>query len=127
MKILSGVYQPDEGEIWIRGEKERLRNPADAHARGIYLVPQEPMLFPYLPIEENILLGMKVNKKLYRKKIKALMDALALKCDFTLEQIGADLTIAKQQLLGLLRGLVRESEVIILDEPTSPLPLEKSM
>jgi ABC-type uncharacterized transport system ATPase subunit len=39
-----------------------------------------------------------------------------LKCDFTLRQIGADLTIAKQQLVGLLKGLIRESDVIILDE-----------
>ncbi len=119
MKILSGVYQPDEGEIWIKGKKERLKDPADAHVKGIYLVPQEPMIFPYLTIEENILLGMEVNKKLYRAKIKTLMETL--NCDFTLGQIGADLTIAKQQLLGLLKGLVRESEVIVLDEPTSAL------
>jgi AI-2 transport system ATP-binding protein len=119
MKILSGVYQPDEGEIWIKGTKERLRNPAEAHAKGIYLVPQEPTLFPYLTIEENILLGLNVNKKLFRKKIKALMETL--QCEFSLGQIGADLTIAKQQLLGLLKSLVRESEVIILDEPTSAL------
>jgi AI-2 transport system ATP-binding protein len=119
MKILSGIYQPDEGEIWIKGKKERLKNPADAHVKGIYLVPQEPVIFPYLTIEENILLGMNVNKKLYRAKIKALIETL--KCDFTLGQIGADLTIAKQQLLGLLKGLVRESDVIVLDEPTSAL------
>lgn len=72
MKIVSGVYQPDEGELWIRGEKERLRNPADAQAKGIYLVSQEPILFPYLTIEENILLGMKVNKKLYSEEDKSL-------------------------------------------------------
>ena len=119
MKILSGIYQPDEGEIWIKGKKERLKNPADAHAKGIYLVPQEPIIFPYLTIEENILLGMEVSKKLYREKIKVLIETL--KCDFTLGQIGADLTIAKQQLLGLLKGLVRESDVIVLDEPTSAL------
>ncbi len=119
MKILSGVYQPDRGEIWIRGQQERLRSPADAHAKGIYLVPQEPLLFPYLTIEENILLGMNVDKKVFREKIQTLMDTL--QCGFTLGQIGADLTIAKQQLLGLLKGLVRESEVIILDEPTSAL------
>ncbi len=120
MKILSGVYQPDEGEIWIKGKRERLKSPHDAHLKGIYLVPQEPSLFPYLTIEENILLGTpKQKKQEYLKKIKELMKAL--KCDFTLDQIGADLTIAKQQLVELIKGLVRESSVIILDEPTSAL------
>ncbi len=120
MKILSGVHQPDEGEIWIKGQRERIKNPHDAHLKGIYLVPQEPALFPFLTIEENILLGTpKKNRPLYLKKIKELMTAL--KCDFTLEQIGADLTIAKQQLVELIKGLVRESAVIILDEPTSAL------
>lgn len=119
MKILSGIFQPDQGEIWINGTKTHLKNPADAHSKGIYLVPQEPTIFPYLTVEENILLGMKVNKKIYREKLQTLMDTL--KCDFTLGQIGADLTIAKQQLVGLLKGLIRESDVIILDEPTSAL------
>jgi AI-2 transport system ATP-binding protein len=119
MKILSGVFQPDEGEIWVQGKNTKIRSPAEAHSKGIYLVPQEPVLFPYLTVEENILLGTKVKKKAYRKKLEDLMDAL--KCDFTLEQVGVDLTIAKQQLVALLRGLVRESEIIILDEPTSAL------
>jgi AI-2 transport system ATP-binding protein len=119
MKILSGVYQPDEGEIWVQGKNVKIKSPADAHTKGIYLVPQEPLLFPYLTVEENILLGTKPEKKGDRKELKDLMDAL--KCDFTLEQLGADLTIAKQQLVALLRGLVRESEIIILDEPTSAL------
>ena len=120
MKILSGVHQPDEGEIWIKGHRERLKSPHDAHLKGIYLVPQEPSLFPYLTIYENILLGTpKQKRQEYLKRIKELMEAL--KCDFTLDQIGADLTIAKQQLVELIKGLVRESSVIILDEPTSAL------
>jgi AI-2 transport system ATP-binding protein len=119
MKILSGVYQPDQGEIWVHGKNVKIKSPADAHSKGIYLVPQEPLLFPYLTVEENILIGTQVEKKAYRKKLRDLMDAL--NCDFTLEQLGADLTIAKQQLVALLRGLVRESEIIILDEPTSAL------
>ena len=119
MKILSGIHQPDQGEILINQNPERLKSPADAHAKGIYLVPQEPKIFPYLTVEENILLGLNVNKKVYRHKLQTLMDTL--KCDFTLRQLGTDLTIAKQQLLGLLKGLIRESDVIILDEPTSAL------
>ncbi len=120
MKILAGLYQPDDGEIWIKGRSVRLKTPADSHEMGIYLVPQEPLLFPYLTVEENILLtANKKRKRAYREKIHSLMEIL--RCDFTLDQLGADLTIAKQQLVELLRGLIRESEVIILDEPTSAL------
>ncbi len=120
MKILAGVHQPDQGEIRIKGERVRLKNPAEAHDKGIYLVPQEPLLFPYLTVEENILLTTKKREqKAYKEKILLLMDTL--KCEFSLDQLGADLTLAKQQLVELLRGLVRESEVIILDEPTSAL------
>ena len=119
MKILSGVYSYDEGELTTNGQDVKFRNPSDAHDRGIYLVPQEPKLFPYLTIKENILLGLNLTIKDPVTKIRSLMQVLG--CDFTLDQIGADLTIAKQQLVELIRGLLRESSVIMLDEPTSAL------
>ena len=119
MKILSGVYSCDEGEMTVNGQDVKFKHPSDAHDRGIYLVPQEPKLFPYLTIMENILLGKNLTMKDPVAKIRSLMQVLS--CDFTLDQIGADLTIAKQQLVELIRGLLRESSVIILDEPTSAL------
>jgi len=70
MNILSGVYQPDSGEIWIKGNKERFKCPADAHAKGIYLVPQSPSIFPYLTIEENIFLGMNIERSRYSEYIE---------------------------------------------------------
>jgi AI-2 transport system ATP-binding protein len=124
MKILSGVYISDSGNMRIDDQPVKFRHPSDAHARGIYLVPQEPQLFPYLTIRENILIGITSGVKIPEKKIRALMDVLG--CDFTLDHIGADLTIAKQQLVELIRGLLRESRVIILDEPTSALTLRES-
>ena len=119
MKILCGVLTPDKGEIWVKGEKRRLKSPADAHQLGICLVPQEPMLYPYLSIEENVLLGMPGSRRENRRKMKSLM--ALLNCGFRPDHLGADLTIAKQQLAALLQGLVRDSEVIVLDEPTSAL------
>ena len=56
MKVLAGVYNCDQGEISFNGQEVKFKNPAEAHAKGIYLVPQEPKLFPYLTIRENILL-----------------------------------------------------------------------
>jgi len=119
MKVLAGVYNCDQGEISFNGQEVKFKNPAEAHAKGIYLVPQEPKLFPYLTIRENILLGLGLNKKDRVAKVRSLMEALG--CDFSLDQIGADLTIAKQQMVELIRGLLRECNVIILDEPTSAL------
>lgn len=119
MKILSGVYNCDKGDMSINGQNVKFKRPSDAHARGIYLVPQEPGLFPYLTIKENVLLGLGSTLKDPVSKIRSIMEALG--CDFALDQIGADLTIAKQQQVELIRGLVRECCVIILDEPTSAL------
>jgi len=119
MKILSGVYNCDKGDMSINGQDVKFKRPSDAHARGIYLVPQEPGLFPYLTIKENVLLGLGSTLKDPVSKIRSIMEALG--CDFALDQIGADLTIAKQQQVELIRGLVRECCVIILDEPTSAL------
>ena len=62
MKILMGVHQPDDGEIFILGEKVNLSKPTVALAQGIYLVPQEPMLFPNMTVEENIVIGFSEKK-----------------------------------------------------------------
>ncbi len=124
MKILAGVYQPDDGEVVIEGNKARLRSPSDAHSKGIYLVPQEPMLYPHMSVEENVLLAMPGRKRDYRDKLGDLMQSL--NCDFGLDEMAGDLTIARQQQVELIRGLIREMKLIILDEPTSALTARES-
>src|SRR5581483_4751985 len=57
MKILAGVYQPDGGEIILRGEPVRLQNPKEAQKRGISIIYQEFNLIPYMSVAENIMLG----------------------------------------------------------------------
>jgi len=119
MKILTGVYKMDSGSIFCEGGEVLFHGPADAHKKGIYLVPQEPMLYPYMTVEENVLLGMSGNKAELRKQLAMLMESL--NCDFSMNQLTGELTIAKQQLTELLRGLIRKNKIIILDEPTSAL------
>jgi AI-2 transport system ATP-binding protein len=118
MKILTGIYTHDGGDIFFEGKKVNMRKPSDAHQLGIYLVPQEPLLYPFMTVEENVLLGLD-NRNEYRQKLIQLMKVL--NCDFKLNQMADELTIAKQQLVELLRGLIRDNKVIILDEPTSAL------
>jgi len=119
VKILMGIYQPDEGEILIKGQLVKLGRPAAALAQGIYLVPQEPMLFPNMTVEENIIMGFDEKKGVLHKRLVELIAQLQWKLD--LSRKADSLSIAEQQLVEILRGLMRNARVLILDEPTSSL------
>ncbi len=119
VKILMGIYQPDEGEISLKGQPVKLNRPSAALAQGIYLVPQEPMLFPNMTVEENIIMGFDEKKSVLHKRLVALIAQLQWKLD--LSRKADSLSIAEQQLVEILRGLMRNARVLILDEPTSSL------
>ncbi len=119
VKILMGIYQPDEGEILLKGQPVKLNRPSAALAQGIYLVPQEPMLFPNMTVEENIIMGFDEKKSVLHKRLVALITQLQWKLD--LSRKADSLSIAEQQLVEILRGLMRNARVLILDEPTSSL------
>ncbi|NWK69363.1 sugar ABC transporter ATP-binding protein [Bacillus paramycoides] len=119
MKILTGLYSYDSGNMFVKGEIQQFSNTAEAHQHGIYLIPQEPLIFPHMTIEENICIGMKVKKKELRNKINKLLEDLGW--NIQLHELGLSLSIAQQQLVEILRGLIREAEILILDEPTSTL------
>ncbi|WP_459502695.1 sugar ABC transporter ATP-binding protein [Bacillus sp. C1] len=119
MKILTGLYSYDSGEMYVKGKLQRFSNSAEAHCKGIYLIPQEPLIFPHMTIEENICIGIKVQKTKLRSKLKDLIKNLGW--DIQLNEMGGSLSIAQQQLVEILRGLIREAEILILDEPTSTL------
>lgn len=123
MKILMGIYQPDEGSVFINGVCERLSKPSASLACGIYLVPQEPMLFPNMTVEENVLMGFTSPRGPLVKRLLSLMNNLGWKLD--LERKAATLSIAEQQLVEILRGLMRDARLLILDEPTSSLTFKE--
>ena len=123
MKIIMGIYPPDTGFISVKGEKIHSFKPSVALAKGIYMVPQEPMLFPNMSVRENILIGFKESQAVLNKRLDNIINEIGWK--FDLERKALSLSIAEQQLVELLRGLMRESKVLILDEPTSSLTFEE--
>lgn len=123
MKIIMGIYQPDEGSIYISGERLSMFKPSAALAKGIYMVPQEPMLFPNMTVEENVLIGFKEKTGVLRKQLLQVMDEIGWHLD--LSRKAMSLSIAEQQLVEILRGLLRRSKVLILDEPTSSLTFDE--
>lgn len=119
VKIIMGIYQPDKGEICVKGDKVCLTKPTAALARGIYMVPQEPLLFPNMTVEENITIGFKEKRSILRRRLEEKMNELGWHLELSRKASG--LSIAEQQLVEILRGLMRNAQLLILDEPTSAL------
>ena len=118
MKIIAGVETPDSGELTIGDRAFARLSPALAHQLGIYLVPQEPMLFPNLSVRENILFRLPKRAD----TVARLQDKLRqLNCQINLDASASTLEVADQQMVEILRGLMREARILILDEPTSML------
>ena len=123
MKIIMGIYQPDEGEIYVAGEQAAITQPSQALALGIYMVPQEPLLFPNMTVEENILMGFNEHTSVLKKRLDQCIKELGF--DLHLQRKANTLSIAEQQLVEILKGMMREARILILDEPTSALTFDE--
>ncbi|HHY53833.1 MAG TPA: ATP-binding cassette domain-containing protein [Chloroflexi bacterium] len=119
MKILAGIYTADAGSIELDGVPVTIGSPAAAHRLGIYLAPQEPKIFPHLSVLENLILGTELPPAAALEQIRLLTAELGFEAN--LSAAAGNLSIANQQLVEIMRGLLREARVLILDEPTSTL------
>ncbi|GHV83094.1 sugar ABC transporter ATP-binding protein [Spirochaetia bacterium] len=124
VKSVMGLYGPDSGQIFINGEALEFSKPAFSLDKGVYLVPQEPMLFPNQTALQNILMGMKGKKNVLKEKLNLLIKQLGW-MHLDLNRSAGTLSIAEQQLVEILRGLLREARLLILDEPTSALTFDE--
>lgn len=118
MKIIAGVEIPDSGELNVNGKRFGRLTPGQAHELGIYLVPQEPMLFPNLSVRENILFRLPTSRDVETRLQEKMRQ---LECQISLAATASTLEVADQQMVEILRGLMREAKILILDEPTASL------
>jgi simple sugar transport system ATP-binding protein len=125
MRMLYGLYRPDEGEILIDGTPQVFRSPADAIRAGIGMIHQHFMLVPSLTVAENVALGLKSSReplldlKVVSKRLNELSHAYGLKVDPS--ALVAHLSVGEQQRVEILKALYRDASLIILDEPTAVL------
>ncbi len=123
MKIIMGIYQHDSGTIYVDGKEVQMSKPAVALAEGIYMVPQEPMLFPNMNVLENITMGFDESTASLKSRLIDIMNEIGWKMD--LSRKASTLSIAEQTLVEILRGLLRNAKILILDEPTSALTFDE--
>ncbi len=128
IKVVTGVLQPDEGEIYLDGKKVHFGDTRDSQVAGIAAIYQELSLFPDLDVAENIFIGRQPTtvggaidwRKLYSEAGRLLTD-LGVKLD--LKQKARLLSIAQQQMVEIARAFSINARILIMDEPTSSLTL----
>jgi len=125
IKLLTGVYPPDGGEIHLNGRKVNIDNPHHALRMGISAIYQDPILVPKLNVENNILLGREPNKNSFINQQKLSQQARQvlseLGLDVNVKQKVADLSPGKRQLVAIAKALSIEAQMLIMDEPTAAL------
>ncbi len=126
MNILYGLYDPDEGEIAVRGRKVDVQEPNDAIAQGIGMVHQHFMLVPVLTVTENVMLGVEsikngifLDRETAARRIREISTQYGLEVDP--DAYVKTMPVGLQQRVEIIKLLYREADILILDEPTAVL------
>lgn len=127
IKAIAGVHSPDRGSFRLNGQDYSPKSPAEALASGVSIVYQEPSFFPRLTVLENLFVGRELANSVgvlswraVRRRAEKLFERLGFPVDLLDREMG-DLRLAEQQLVLIARAVDVESQVLILDEPTSIL------
>lgn len=126
IKILTGIYSIDEGDIVIKGAEVKIKSVNDARAQHIAAIHQELCLVPHVTVARNIFLGRELKTKLgtmddrtMNRQTQELLDSLGMNIDA--ESLVVNYSIAQQQLIEIAKALSLNAEIVIMDEPTSSL------
>ncbi|MGR3766161.1 sugar ABC transporter ATP-binding protein [Rossellomorea sp. NS-SX7] len=134
MKILSGAYTPDSGDILLHNEKKSYQTPKEAKQNGIHCVYQEvdTAIVPQLSVAENILLdrlssggSFFLNKKSLEKEAGTVLHRIGAG-NLSLGSPASSLSLAEKQLVLIARALLQKAKILILDEPTAPLSVTET-
>jgi ABC-type uncharacterized transport system ATPase subunit len=121
VKMIYGIMQPDAGEIWWNGERVTVSNPKAARKLGVGMVFQHFSLFEALTVFENIALGL--DAKIPQRELEAKINAVMKQYGLTLDpqRIVSDLSVGERQRIEIVRALLLNPTLLIMDEPTSVL------
>ena len=126
IKVITGVHRPEEGEIYLKGEKVEFKSPKDAQNKSIAAIYQHGTVYQSLSVTENIYMGHeKMTKfktiawKEMHKDAKELLESLGSNIDP--KSIMSNLTVAEQQVVEIAKAISTNAEIIIMDEPTAAL------
>ena len=131
IKLLAGVYAPDEGEIILRGEKQKFKTPNEAKQKGIAVIYQEFTLFPDLDVAKNIYFGREprrgktalVDWKAVYAQAKEVIEHFGLELD-VYKKVG-ELSVAQQQMVEIAKALACDVNILVMDEPTATLTIQE--
>jgi len=126
MKVLSGVYTPDAGEILLDGKPVKITNPAQARGLGINLIYQELSVAPHMTVAQNVFMGSEprgrfgmVDERAMNRQTAEVLKNLGAR--FSATTLAKNLSIAEQQQVEIGRALIHEGRILIMDEPTAAL------
>ena len=125
MKILTGIYNRDEGEITYMGEPIHLKNTREAQGKGICIIHQELNMMTHLTVAQNIFIGREKTNGIFldEKSINVNAKNLLIKLgiDIDPKELVGNLTVGRQQMVEIAKAISFESKVLVLDEPTAAL------
>ena len=125
IKIITGVHQPDKGEIFLDNKKVSFKSPREATAAGVAAIYQHVTSYPHLTVTENIYMGHEKLRHGFiqwgpmHKEAQALVETLD--ADFRATDLMGNLSVAQQQMVEIAKALSMNARIIIMDEPTAAL------
>ncbi|MFJ5760458.1 sugar ABC transporter ATP-binding protein [Neobacillus sp. NPDC093182] len=127
MKILAGIYKPNQGELFLKGKKVEFNNPREALKYGISMIHQELSFISELTVADNIFLGREpcygksrvMNKKEQRKRVLELFHQYRI--DLNPDKKMAALSVSDRQMVEIVKAISNHADIIVMDEPTSAI------
>ena len=125
IKVLGGIYHPEEGQIWIDGKEVAITGVNSARDNGISIIHQELVLVPHMTVAENIFLGREPKGKFgvdfaqMRTRAQEMLDQVELGIDA--ETLVGNLSIAQQQMVEIVKAISFNCRILVMDETTSSI------